>query len=221
MFVDEAEIRVEAGKGGDGCVSFRREKYIPRGGPDGGDGGDGGSVVLVADEGVDSLAPLTHRSQLEGRQRPARQRRQLPRPLGRGPGDSRPARHRGHRRRARPRVEGPFGRRRSRGRGPGRQRRQGQRPLQVGHQPRPAAIHARRTRRSPHAAARTESDRRRGPGGKTQRRQEHAVEPAVAGPARNRPLSVHHQASEPRPRADRLRPLVHHGRHSRPDRRRP
>ena len=47
-FVDEVEIRVEAGKGGDGCVSFRREKYIPRGGPDGGDGGDGGSVVLLA-----------------------------------------------------------------------------------------------------------------------------------------------------------------------------
>ncbi len=63
MFLDEVEIRVEAGKGGDGCVSFRREKYIPRGGPDGGDGGQGGSVVLVAEEGVDSLAPLSHRSQ--------------------------------------------------------------------------------------------------------------------------------------------------------------
>lgn len=63
MFIDEIEIRVEAGKGGDGCLSFRREKYIPRGGPDGGDGGDGGSVILVAQEGVDSLAPLTHRSQ--------------------------------------------------------------------------------------------------------------------------------------------------------------
>jgi GTPase len=63
MFLDEIEIRVEAGKGGDGCVSFRREKYIPRGGPDGGDGGDGGSIILVAQPGVDSLAPLTHRSQ--------------------------------------------------------------------------------------------------------------------------------------------------------------
>jgi GTPase len=63
MFVDEVEIRVEAGKGGDGCVSFRREKYIPRGGPDGGDGGNGGSVILVAQEGVDSLAPLTQRKQ--------------------------------------------------------------------------------------------------------------------------------------------------------------
>jgi GTP-binding protein len=55
-FIDEADIRVEAGKGGDGCVSFRREKFIPRGGPDGGDGGNGGSVYLVAREGVNTLA---------------------------------------------------------------------------------------------------------------------------------------------------------------------
>lgn len=61
MFVDEVEIRVQAGKGGDGCVSFRREKYVPRGGPDGGDGGDGGSVILAAEHGVDSLAALVHR----------------------------------------------------------------------------------------------------------------------------------------------------------------
>jgi len=54
-FVDEATIRVEAGNGGNGCVSFRREKYIPKGGPDGGDGGDGGSVYLVADEGLTTL----------------------------------------------------------------------------------------------------------------------------------------------------------------------
>ena len=47
-FVDEATIKVQAGKGGNGCMSFRREKYIPKGGPDGGDGGDGGSVFLVA-----------------------------------------------------------------------------------------------------------------------------------------------------------------------------
>ncbi|MGD0383948.1 MAG: GTPase ObgE [Thermoguttaceae bacterium] len=59
-FVDEVEIRVEAGKGGDGCVSFRREKFVPRGGPDGGDGGDGGSVILLAREGVDSLTALAH-----------------------------------------------------------------------------------------------------------------------------------------------------------------
>ena len=54
-FVDEAEIRVEAGDGGNGVVGFRREKYVPKGGPDGGDGGDGGSVYLVADENLNTL----------------------------------------------------------------------------------------------------------------------------------------------------------------------
>lgn len=54
-FVDEVSINVYAGKGGNGCLSFRREKYIERGGPDGGDGGDGGSVIVVADEGVNTL----------------------------------------------------------------------------------------------------------------------------------------------------------------------
>ena len=61
VFIDEVEIHVEAGKGGDGSVSFRREKYIPRGGPDGGDGGNGGSVIVVAQDGVDSLSALAHR----------------------------------------------------------------------------------------------------------------------------------------------------------------
>ena len=55
-FVDEANIKVEAGDGGNGCVGFRREKYIPRGGPDGGDGGDGGSVYFVGEQGLNTLA---------------------------------------------------------------------------------------------------------------------------------------------------------------------
>ena len=55
MFIDRAEINVYAGDGGHGCVSFRREKHIPRGGPDGGDGGDGGSVYMAAADGVDTL----------------------------------------------------------------------------------------------------------------------------------------------------------------------
>ena len=54
-FVDEAVVRVEAGDGGNGIISFRREKYIPRGGPDGGDGGDGGNVYLVASEDLNTL----------------------------------------------------------------------------------------------------------------------------------------------------------------------
>jgi GTP-binding protein len=55
-FVDEVTVRVQAGKGGDGSASFRREKYIPRGGPDGGNGGDGGSVCLIAKSGINTLA---------------------------------------------------------------------------------------------------------------------------------------------------------------------
>ncbi len=66
-FVDEATIRVEAGDGGNGCISFRREKFIPKGGPDGGDGGDGGSVYLIGDEGLNTLADFRfkrmHRAQ--------------------------------------------------------------------------------------------------------------------------------------------------------------
>jgi GTP-binding protein len=54
-FVDEAQIRIDAGDGGNGCVSFRREKYIPNGGPDGGDGGDGGDVYLQADVNLNTL----------------------------------------------------------------------------------------------------------------------------------------------------------------------
>ncbi len=54
-FVDEALITVQAGKGGNGCLSFRREKYIPKGGPDGGDGGDGGSIFVEADSGLNTL----------------------------------------------------------------------------------------------------------------------------------------------------------------------
>lgn len=54
-FVDEASISVHAGKGGNGCLSFRREKYIEKGGPDGGDGGDGGSVIIEADEALNTM----------------------------------------------------------------------------------------------------------------------------------------------------------------------
>nr|NKB47527.1 GTPase ObgE [Legionellales bacterium] len=59
-FVDEASITVAAGNGGDGRLGFRREKYIPRGGPDGGDGGDGGSVYLIGDASLTTLSDFRH-----------------------------------------------------------------------------------------------------------------------------------------------------------------
>ncbi len=60
QFIDEATIRVNAGKGGNGCLSFRREKYIPKGGPDGGNGGEGGSVYLVADDALNTLVDFRY-----------------------------------------------------------------------------------------------------------------------------------------------------------------
>ncbi len=63
MFVDRVEVDVQAGNGGDGCLSFRREKYVPKGGPDGGDGGNGGSIIFEAQAGVNSLVMLAHKKQ--------------------------------------------------------------------------------------------------------------------------------------------------------------
>mgnify|MGYP001200877856 FL=1 len=67
QFIDEASIRVQAGKGGNGCLSFRREKYVERGGPDGGNGGDGGSVYLVADEALNTLIDFRYQPSYQAR----------------------------------------------------------------------------------------------------------------------------------------------------------
>src|SRR5215216_6695659 len=64
--VDEAQIWIKAGDGGNGVVSFRREKFIPFGGPDGGDGGDGGSVYLVARQGLNTLADFRYMRTFKG-----------------------------------------------------------------------------------------------------------------------------------------------------------
>src|SRR3954463_16095645 len=65
MFNDRAQIHVKAGRGGDGGLSFRREKYVPKGGPDGGDGGNGGDVLLVADPDLRGLSALQRRRWIE------------------------------------------------------------------------------------------------------------------------------------------------------------
>ena len=65
-FYDRATVIVQAGRGGDGCVSFRREKFVPKGGPDGGDGGDGGDVVLLADPDMRDLSAFRFRRHLRG-----------------------------------------------------------------------------------------------------------------------------------------------------------
>ena len=66
-FVDQVQIEVEAGNGGDGCLSFRREKYIPRGGPDGGDGGEGGNIYLQADQRVNTLVDFRFKRAFKAR----------------------------------------------------------------------------------------------------------------------------------------------------------
>ena len=67
MFVDQIRIQAKAGDGGNGCSSFRREKFVPRGGPDGGDGGDGGSIILRADPQVDTLVNLYYEPIVRGK----------------------------------------------------------------------------------------------------------------------------------------------------------
>ena len=98
MFVDRVSIFVKGGDGGAGCCSFRREKYVPKGGPDGGDGGDGGDVIVRAVAGTDSLAEIVNRKHWRadagGRGRPdnchGRKRRRTGHPRAAGHAGLRP-----------------------------------------------------------------------------------------------------------------------------------
>ena len=66
-FIDEALLEIKAGSGGSGCLSFRREKYIPRGGPDGGDGGRGGDVFLKANKNINTLVDFHHKKVIQAK----------------------------------------------------------------------------------------------------------------------------------------------------------
>jgi GTPase involved in cell partitioning and DNA repair len=193
--VDEAEITVIAGNGGNGCVSFRREKFIPLGGPDGGDGGDGGSVWLVADENLNTLVDFRHQRMFRAQRGENGMGRQM---YGKGGEDITirvpvgtvvvARRHRrGDRRPDRP-WRAPAG-------GPGRQAAAW---ATCTSRVRPTARRAAR-RRARRARARTqaraEAAGRRRPAGLSQCRQEHLHPRRLGGHAAGGGLSVHHALS--------------------------
>ena len=84
MFADRAKIIIKSGKGGDGHVSFRREKYVPNGGPDGGDGGKGGDVIFLVDKGINILT-LSTQKKVCSRARTGGRQKELSRKKRRGP----------------------------------------------------------------------------------------------------------------------------------------
>ncbi len=220
MFVDRVTINVKGGDGGNGCLAFRREKYVPRGGPSGGDGGDGGSIILRAVQGVTNLAHLSSQRHWKADRGEHGQGSDC---HGKSAEDLI--------------IEVPAGtivRDRDRGHllrdlkqvgdwvavAKGGQRRARQQILQVEHQPRPPTGRKRGVGRGAVDHPRTQGDRRRRPGRPAQRRQVDAPVEDLPRPSRDRRLPVHDQVPQPR-HGLRRRPLVRRRRHPRPDRGRP
>ena len=198
MFVDEAKIFVRGGNGGNGCMSFRREKFVPRGGPDGGSGGSGGHVVMQGDAALHTLLDLRYRTynmaergrhgkgkDMYGRARrrlrhTGPSRHDLPRCGKRGGAVGLPVAGRALHRSAR------------------RQRRTRQRHFRHLKEPGAAANHRRRHGRGALAASRTEIAGRRWAARFSQRRQIHPDLPPVGRHPQNRLLPVHHPDAQSR-----------------------
>ena len=218
MFIDEVRIRVKAGDGGNGCLAFRREKYVPRGGPSGGDGGRGGDVILVASEHQNTLLHLRfnpeHTAERgrhgEGSNRTGREGAsiEVPVPVGTVVYDADTGEL----------LHDFTESRRALSDRARRSRRARQPALRHSHAP---GAHRARTgtpgrRAAP--AARAEAAGRRRTGRIPERRKIHADLAHLGRAAQDRRLSVHHARTEPR-RGQRRRLHVRGRRHSRPDRR--
>ena len=224
MFVDEVDILVEAGHGGAGAMSFRREKFVPRGGPDGGDGGKGGSVYAVASPHVNTLVAFRFNREFRAKRG------------GHGEGSTARAK-------TRPiELEVPIGtliyqksedpagrtgpdRRSHRGR-PAcaararRNRRAGQRALRQLDQSRAAALRRGAARRNEAASAASETARRRRARRLSECRQIDLDLPHFRRAAENRRLPLHDARAESRRRVAQRQPQLCGGRRARPDRRR-
>ena len=224
MFVDEVDIVAAAGDGGSGCMSFRREKFVPRGGPDGGNGGWGGSVYLVAAPNLNTLVSFRYHPEFkanrggngEGSNRTGRSGQDLDILVPAGTVATAVDEH-GERR-----VGGrPDLRRRSRAGRPRRPRRPRQRGVRLVDQPGAAAIRSRRAGRDRLAAPAPEAARRRRADRLSERRQVDADLGDLRGQAEDRRLPVHDAGPEPRRRRPRRRSQLRRRRRPRPDRRRP
>ncbi len=220
VFVDRVVVNARAGSGGSGIVSFRREKFIPMGGPDGGDGGRGGDVIVVGDSNLATLLDYTYRDSWQATAGDHGSGNNKTGRSGAGHPHARSGRH-GHSRSR----HGGATRRSARGRRAIDRRarrtgREGQRLLHDLHASVAARISAGRRRRDAPPRARAQAHRRRRPRRPTERRQVDAAVGDFGGAPEDRRLPVHDARAESRRRATDGRTHVRRRRHSGDHRRR-
>ena len=199
-FLDLARVHIRSGSGGNGCISFRHEKFIEFGGPDGGDGGKGGDVWVEAVEGLNTLIDYRYQQHFfakngqggSGKQRTGKSAEDVVLRVPVGTEMLEEDEETRDRRSHQPRP--------ARAAGARRQRRLGQRAVQDLDQPGPAPGQPRPGGRRAHDLAAAEADRRRGPGRAAERRQVDLPRRDLERSAEDRGLSVHHAASRPRRR---------------------